>query len=141
MPSAAPLSTSVTLSSPPAGVVKSTSVDTRGPTAPGGGGAASSRTDATAGDLLASRIGASFAGVPVTAFEPGVAASVPSVTVVAIVKLALKFVTGVKMTPASSVFTSAIAPLAVHTPVPATYVDVTAFDVPVDSEPAAGFDS
>ena len=43
----------------------------------------------------------------------------PSDTLVAIVKLPLKLAAGVKVRPASSAFTSAMAPLAVHTPVPA----------------------
>ena len=57
------------------------------------------------------------------------------------VKLLLKFSAGVYVSPASSVFTSAIVPLAVHTPVPALYVEVTEPEVPVSRLPAAGFDS
>ena len=40
-------------------------------------------------------------------------------TLVAMVKLLLKFAAGVKVSAASKAFTSAIAPLALHTPVPA----------------------
>ena len=64
-------------------------------------------------------VGASFTGVPVIALLPSTAGATPSLTLVAIVKLALKLRLGVKVTPASRVFTSAVAPLAVHTPVPA----------------------
>ncbi len=59
----------------------------------------------------------------------------------AIVKFALKFAAGVNVTPASSAFTSAFAPAAVHTPVPALYVEVTDPEVPVLRLPAAVFDS
>ena len=45
---------------------------------------------------------------------------------------------GLKVTPASRVFTSAVAPLAVHTP--PTKVEVTAPDVPVVRLPAATSD-
>ena len=50
---------------------------------------------------------------------PVIGAATPSSTLVAMVKVLLKFSAGVKVTPASSVLTSAIAPLAVHTPVAA----------------------
>ena len=61
-------------------------------------------------------VGASLTAVPVKLLLPVMAAATPSVTLVAMVKLALKFSVGVKVNPASSVFTLAIAPLAVHTP-------------------------
>src|SRR5438477_525583 len=48
-----------------------------------------------------------------------IAGATPSLTLVAMVKLLLKFRAGLKVTPASKVLTSAIAPLALHTPVPA----------------------
>jgi len=64
----------------------------------------------------------------------------PSLTFVAIVKFELKPAAGTYDTPASSALTLAIAPDAVHTPVPALYVDVTAPDVAVVRAPAAGFD-
>ena len=64
-------------------------------------------------------VGASFTGVPVIALTPVTASATPSLMLVAIVKLLLKFKAGVKVTPASNAFTSARAPLAVHTPVPA----------------------
>ena len=64
-------------------------------------------------------MGASFTAMPVMVLLPVIAAATPSLTLVAIVKLLLKFAAGVKVTPASKVLTSAIAPLAVHTPVPA----------------------
>src|SRR5438128_506373 len=57
---------------------------------------------------------------------PVIAGATPSLTLVAMVKLLLKFRAGLKVTPASKVLTSAIAPLALHTPVPALFVDVTA---------------
>ena len=50
---------------------------------------------------------------------PVMAGAAPSLTLVAIVKLPLKFEAGENVTPASSALTSAIAPEAVHTPVPA----------------------
>ena len=65
----------------------------------------------------------------------------PSLTLVAIVKLLLKFNAGVKVTPISKVLTLATAPEAVQIPVPATYVEVTAPDVAVLSKPAAVLDS
>ena len=55
------------------------------------------------------------------------------------VKLLLKFVAGVNVSPASRVFTSAIAPLAVQAP--PTNVEVTEPEVPVFNDPAAGSDS
>ena len=62
MPSSAPASASVTLSTCPDGDAKSTSEDTSVPTAPAGA-PASSRTAAPAGVLVASSTGASFTGV------------------------------------------------------------------------------
>jgi pilus assembly protein CpaE len=53
------------------------------------------------------------------AMLPVMGAATPSLTLVAMVKLLLKSSAGVKLTPASKVLTSASAPLAVHTPVPA----------------------
>ena len=50
---------------------------------------------------------------------PVMAAATPSLTLVARVKLLLKLPAGVKVNPASSVFTLASAPLALHTPLPA----------------------
>ena len=50
---------------------------------------------------------------------PVMAGATPSLTLVAIVKLPLKFAAGVNVTPASSALTSASAPEAVQTPVPA----------------------
>ncbi len=85
-------------------------------------------------------VGASLTATPVKALDP-VTEDDPSLTLVATVKFELKFDAGVNTTAASNTFTSAIAPLAVQTPVPATYVEVTAPDVPVDNEPAAGFES
>ena len=61
-------------------------------------------------------VGASFTAVPVIVLLPVTAAATPSLTLVAIVKLALKLSAGVKVSPASNVLTSAIAPLALHTP-------------------------
>src|SRR4051794_36719262 len=65
MPVTAP-STSLTLSSPPAGGLRSTRLETRVPTAPTGA-PASSACDASTGDLLASNTGASFTAVTVIA--------------------------------------------------------------------------
>ncbi len=84
--------------------------------------------------------GASFTGVPVIALLPVTGAATPSLTLVAMVKLPLKLTVGVKVSPASKVFTSAMVPDAVHTPVPALYVEVTAPDVPVFRLPAAALD-
>ena len=56
-------------------------------------------------------------------------------------KLPLKFSAGVKVSPASRTFTSAIAPLALHTPVAALYVEVTAPEVAVLKLPAAALDN
>ena len=64
-------------------------------------------------------MGASLTATPVVALLP-LTLRLPSLTLVAIVKLALKFSVGVKVNPASSALTSARAPLAVQTPVPAT---------------------
>src|SRR6185369_16456755 len=61
MPSTAPASTSVTLSTWPAGEAKSTSDDTSVPTAPAGA-PASSATAAPTGLFVASSTGASFTG-------------------------------------------------------------------------------
>ena len=63
--------------------------------------------------------GAAFTAVPVNALVPVMAGATPSLTLVAIEKLPLKFAAGVNVTPASSALTSAIAPEAVQTPVPA----------------------
>ena len=64
-------------------------------------------------------VGASLTGVPVIALLPVTGAATPSLTLVAMVKLLLKSAVGVKVSAASSALTSAVAPLAVHTPVPA----------------------
>ena len=69
--------------------------------------------------------------VPATALTPVIGAATPSLTLVAIVKLLLKLAAGVNVRPASSVLTSAMAPLAVQTPMPALYVEVTAPEVAV----------
>ena len=66
--------------------------------------------------LPAVSTGTSLTAVPVIDFVP-VTDRLPSLMLVAIVKLLLKFAAGVNVSPASSVFTSAIAPLAVQTPV------------------------
>ena len=63
-------------------------------------------------------VGASLTAVPVIALLP-VTARLPSLTLVAIVKLLLKLAVGVKVNAASSALTSAVAPLALHTPLPA----------------------
>ena len=76
--------------------------------------------------------------MPVIALTPVIAGATPSLTLVAMVKLLLKFWVGVKVTPASRVLTSAIAPVALHTP--AANVEVTVPDVPVFKLPAATFD-
>ena len=52
------------------------------------------------------------------ALLPVTAVFTPSLTLVAMVKLLLKFSAGVNVSAASKVFTSALAPVAVHTPVP-----------------------
>ena len=70
-----------------------------------------------------STTGASLTGVSVSALTPVIAGATPSVTLVAIVKLLLKFRAGVKRTPASNVLTLARSPPAVHTP--PTNVEVT----------------
>jgi hypothetical protein len=116
MPSSALLSTSPTLSTSPEGLAKSTRLETSVPTAPEGA-PGSSATVASAGDLLASSTGASLTGVPVKLLVPVMASATPSLTLVATVKSALKLVAGVKVTPASSVLTSAMAPEAVQRPV------------------------
>ena len=61
-------------------------------------------------------VGASFTAVPVIVLLPVTGAATPSLTLVAIVKLLLKFAAGVNVSPASNVFTFARAPLALHTP-------------------------
>src|SRR6266487_1844640 len=114
MPSSAPVSASVTLSTCPLGVAKSTSLATSAPTAPLGA-AASSSTVGSVGVLLASSTGASFTAVPVMTLVPVTGAATSSLPLVAIVKVALTFAAGVKVTPASSVLTAAMAPDAVHT--------------------------
>ena len=91
-------------------------------------------------DFELSNTGASLTGIPVTGFAP-VTESDPSLTLVAIVKLAFTFNAGMNVTPASKLFTSAIAPDAVHTPVPALYVEVTAPDVPVLKLPSDVLDN
>src|SRR6185503_5677881 len=85
--------------------------------------------------------GASLTGVPVMALLPVTGAAMPSLTLVAIVKLPLKLAAGVKVRPARRMFTFAIAPLAVQTPVAALYVEVTAPEVAVFKLPAVGSDS
>ena len=65
-------------------------------------------------------VGASLTAVPLITLVPVMGAATPSDTLVAMLKLALKLAVGVKVTPASSVLTLAIAPAAVQTPVPAT---------------------
>ena len=57
--------------------------------------------------------------MPVKALLPVIAGATPSLTLVAIEKLPLKFAAGVSVSPASSALTLAIAPEAVHTPVAA----------------------
>ena len=63
-------------------------------------------------------MGASLTAVPVIALLP-VTLRLPSLTLVVMVKLLLKLTVGVKVNAASSALTSAVAPLALHTPVPA----------------------
>ena len=116
MPSSAPVSTSLTLSTWPAGLAKSTRLETRVPTAPEGA-PASSATVASAGDWLAFSTGASLTAVPVKFLVPVRAGATPSLTLVAMLKLPLKLAVGVKVTPASRALTSAMAPEALHTPV------------------------
>src|SRR5690349_10775789 len=94
------------------------------------GSVASSAIEVNDGVLAESRTGASLTAVPVTAFEP-LTERLPSDTLVAIAKLPLKFEAGVNVSPARSALTLAIPPDAVHTPVPASYVDVTAPEVPL----------
>ena len=79
-------------------------------------------------------------GVPVIFLVPVIGAATPSETLVAMVKLLLKLEAGVKVNPASKVLTLAIAPVAVQTPVPAIYVEVTAPEVPVFKLPAGGLE-
>src|SRR4249919_3230172 len=137
MPSSAPLSTSVTLSSWPLGDAKSTRLDTRAPTAPDGG-PGSSASVPRLGVLVVSSTGASLAGVPVTFLMPVTGAATPSDTLVRMVKLVLTLAAVLKVTPASRMLTSAIGPEAVHTP--ALKVEVTAPEVAVLRVPAAGLD-
>ena len=87
-------------------------------------------------------VGASLTATPVITLVP-LAGPVlaASRTDVVMLKLLLKFAAGLNVTPASSAFTSATAPVAVHTPVPALYVEVTAPEVAVFNAPAAAFDS
>ena len=61
--------------------------------------------------------GASLTAIPVNDLLPVRAGAVPSLTLVAMVKLPLKFAAGVNVTPASRALTFATAPLAAHTPV------------------------
>ena len=68
---------------------------------------------ATAPEITAT----SLTAVPVMDLEPVTAGATPSLTLVAMVKLPLKLAVGVKVTPARSVLTSAMAPVALHTPV------------------------
>ena len=86
------------------------------PTAPLGTPASSATVSVSE---VSASTGASLTAAPVKALLPVTGDATPSLTLVAIVKAALKFVVGVKLSAASSTLTSAIAPLAVHTPVPA----------------------
>jgi hypothetical protein len=63
--------------------------------------------------------GALLTAVPVIDFVPVTAAATPSLTLVAMVTLLLKFAAGVNVNAASNVLTLAMAPLADQTPVPA----------------------
>jgi hypothetical protein len=63
---------------------------------------------------------------------------VPSLTLVAMLKLLLKLDAGVNVTPANNAFTSASAPLALHTP--EMKVEVTEFELLVLSNPAVVFE-
>ena len=63
--------------------------------------------------------GASFTAIPVNALVPVMAGATPSLTLVATVKLPLKFAAGENVKPASRALTSAIAPEAVQMPLPA----------------------
>src|SRR4029079_2693496 len=65
------------------------------------------------------KLGASLTGVPVTGLEP-LTDRAPSDTLVVIEKPALTLAAGTKLTPARRALTLAIAPDAVHTPVPGT---------------------
>src|SRR5437016_5937988 len=85
-------------------------------------------------------VGASFTGVTVIALLPETERR-PSLTFVAIAKLALEFEAGVNVTPASSVLMCAVGPDALQVPVPALYVEVTGPEVAVRRLPAHGFDS
>ena len=62
---------------------------------------------------------ASLTAIPVPALAPVIGAATPSLTLVAITKFAFTSAAGLKVTAASNVFTFAIGPDAVHTPVPA----------------------
>ena len=81
------------------------------------------------------------AGVPVIALSPVAERPDGSCTRVAIVKSAKVSASGVQVTPASSVFTSATGPDADQTPLPASNVDVTAPAVAVVSAPVALLES
>src|SRR5438105_11458469 len=95
--------------------------------------------------MFYARIGSAAAGayslaLPVALPISVIAGATPSLTLVAIVKLLLKFRAGLKVTPASKALTSAMAPLALHTPVPGLEVEVTAPEVAVDRVRAAPLD-
>jgi hypothetical protein len=70
-----------------------------------------------------------------------VTVSTPSLTLVATVKLPLKFRAGLNVTAARAALTSDTDPLAVQVPVPALKVEVTVPKVPVLRAPAAVLDS
>src|SRR5258708_3236920 len=108
------MSTSVTLSTPPAGGLRSTKLITDVANWIFGG-PPSSLAKFRIGVFVASKIGASFTAIPMIALLPDTDDE-PSLTLVAIVRLPLKFAAGLKVTPAKTVFTSAIAPDAVHNP-------------------------
>ena len=86
------------------------------------------------------KTGTSFTAVPVKFLIPVIGDAVPSEILVLTVKLLLKSCVGVKITPASNVLTSAVAPVAVQIPVLETKVDVTKFDVATLKLPATVFD-
>ena len=65
-------------------------------------------------------VGASLIAVPVKLLLPVIAGAVPSEILVVTVKLELKLLAGVNISPANKVFTSAMAPEAIHIPVLAT---------------------
>ncbi|MBK8341263.1 MAG: hypothetical protein IPK99_15310 [Flavobacteriales bacterium] len=76
--------------------------------------------------------------MPVIGLLPVTGAATPSLTLVVMLKLVLKFAAGTKVTPASKMFTLAIAPLAVHTP--ALKMEVTAPEVAVLNDPTDASD-